>query len=104
MSQDCFVCVGTISCHVGVCESIESVTVSCFNGVLPHLLDQEAKTCMVEANECTNAGEVECSRVEGRAGCLDWVASCRNMTWMSSQAALVAWKLAGARQECWHGC
>jgi hypothetical protein len=34
------------------------------------LLDREAKTCMVEANKCANAGEFECLGVVGSAGCL----------------------------------
>ncbi len=33
MSKDCFVGVGTISCHIGVCETIEGVTVACFHSV-----------------------------------------------------------------------
>jgi hypothetical protein len=33
MSQDGFVGVGTVSCHVGVCETIKGVTVACFNCV-----------------------------------------------------------------------
>ncbi len=44
--------VGTISSHVGVCETIKGVTVSCFNGIQPCLLDWEAKTSMVEAHGC----------------------------------------------------
>jgi hypothetical protein len=30
----------------------------------------EAKTCMVEANKCTNAGEVKRLQVVGSAGCV----------------------------------
>ncbi len=70
--QDCFADIGTIHCHVGVCETIKGFTVSCFNGVLPHLLDRKAKTHMVEAHECADAGEVECLWVVGSAGCLGY--------------------------------
>ncbi len=34
------------------------------------MLDQEAKTSMVEAHKCADAGEVKCSRVVGGAGFL----------------------------------
>ncbi len=34
------------------------------------MLDREAKTSMVDAHKCTDAGEVECLRVVGGAGCL----------------------------------
>jgi hypothetical protein len=70
MSQDCFAGIGTISCLVGVCESIKGVAVSSLNGVQPRLLDWEAKTGIVEAHKGTDAGEVEGSRVLGGAGCL----------------------------------
>jgi hypothetical protein len=68
--KDCFVGVGTISCNIGVCKTIKGVTVSSLNGVQPCLLDQEAKTGMVEAHEGTDAGEVEGFGVVGGAGCL----------------------------------
>ncbi len=60
ISQDYFIGVGTISCHDGVCETVKGVTVACFNGISQHLLDREAQTCMVEANEYADAGGREC--------------------------------------------
>ncbi len=62
--------IGAISCHVGVRETIKGVAISCFNGYHPCLLDWEAKTRMVEAHKCADAGEVKCLRVLGSAGCL----------------------------------
>jgi hypothetical protein len=53
-----------------VCETIKGVTVSSLYGVQPRLLDQEAKTGMVEAHEGTDAGEVKGPWVVGGAGCL----------------------------------
>ncbi len=67
---DCFIGIGTISCHVGVLETIEGVTVSSFNDVQPCMLHGEAKTSMVEAQEGADAGEVEGLRVVGGARCL----------------------------------
>ncbi len=70
MSQDRFVGVGTISCHIGVCETIKGVAVSSLNCIQPRLLDREAKTGMVEAHKGAGARDVEGFQVVGGAGCL----------------------------------
>ncbi len=54
----------------GVCEPIKGVAVSSFYGVQPRLLDREAKTGMVKAQEGADAGEVKGLQVVGGAGCL----------------------------------
>ncbi len=110
MSQDYFVGVGTISCHIGVCETIEGVTVACFNGVQPCLHYREAQTHMVEANKCANAGEVERLQIVGSAGCV----SCHghglgcllqefDLDVLPSGASSPE-ALAGVQQACSHGC
>ncbi len=96
VSYDCFVGIRTVSCHVGVCETIKGVVVPCLNGVQPGSLDQEAKTGMVETHKGANAGEFEGLWVVGNAGswavmAMAWVASYRKTMEMTSQAALLAW-------------
>ncbi len=72
MPYDCFVGAGTISCQVGVCETIKGVAVFSLNGVQPRLLDPETKTGMIEAHKGADAGEVKGLRVVGSAGCLGY--------------------------------
>ena len=40
--HDGLVRIGTIPCGIGVCETIEGVTISCPDGIEPRLLDREA--------------------------------------------------------------
>ncbi len=72
MSQDCLVGIWAIAGHIGVGQAIKQVTVSCFDGVEPCLLDRKAKAGMVEADQGTDAGEIHAARVKscaGGAGC-----------------------------------
>ena len=70
MSHDGLVGVGTVPSGIGVCEAVEGFTISCLDGVEPCLLDREEKACVVEADECSNAREVEAARIEGCLGSL----------------------------------
>jgi hypothetical protein len=100
----------TISCHVGVCETIKVVTVACFDGVSPHLLYREAKIRMVEANKCNDAGEIEHSWVVGSAGCVGCHGhglGCLPQEFdldVLAGGASSPEALAGVRQACSHGC
>ncbi len=67
MTHDGLVRIGTISCGIGIC-AIEGVTTPCPDGIEPGLFDGEAKTCMIEADECTNAGEVKAAGTEKDPG------------------------------------
>ncbi len=42
MSHDGLVCVGTVPCGIGVCETVEGVAISCLDGIKARLLDGEA--------------------------------------------------------------
>ncbi len=65
---------------------------------------------MVEAIKCADAGEVECLRVVGNAGCLGCLGhelGCllqeHNLDVLPGGTSSPE-ALAGARQEWWHGC
>jgi hypothetical protein len=68
MTHDGLVCIGAISRGIGVCETVEGVTIPCPDGVEPSLFDGEAKTGMIEAGESSNAGEVKAAGIEGDPG------------------------------------
>jgi hypothetical protein len=68
MSHDGLVGVGTVPRGIGVREAVEGFTISCLDGVEPCLLDREAEACVVEADECSDAREVEAARIEWDLG------------------------------------
>ncbi len=56
MAHDGLVCVRAVPCGIGVCDAVEGITVTCFDGIEPCLLAREAKAGMVEPDEGANAG------------------------------------------------
>jgi hypothetical protein len=64
MTHDGFISIGTIPLGIGICEAIKGVTIPCPDGIEPGLFDGEAKTCMSEAYECTNAGQVKAAGIK----------------------------------------
>jgi hypothetical protein len=68
MTHDGLVCIGTIPRGIGICETVEGVTIPCPDGIEPRLFDGEAKTCMIETDEGSNAGQVKAAGIEGDPG------------------------------------
>ena len=64
MTHDRFVRIRTILGSIGVGKTVKGVTVSCFDGIKPGLLDWKAKTGMVKSNKGSNAGEIQAAWIE----------------------------------------